>query len=291
MRKVPYTLFKKFLGKVRPCGVCNNNSNYRKKNIWATDRYFKAIKCEKCSFISIDPCIKEVGLKKYYENDLKRRLIAKKRVKLRESQYINDKNFIEKYINSGKVLDVGCSGGYFLSCLNGNFKKYGIDIDATTKNSAINDFNINIDINPLGKDPFKENFFDLIIFRGVIEHIYNPKKAIDRCYKLLKKNGFLFFCATPNADSFAAWLYRSNWSLWHPIQHINIFSQKTLYELCGKKKFKLIDTDFEYINTPYANPELDYKKILEDIKNSKRKILKTSPPFWGSMMSLILQKK
>ena len=34
----------------------------RKKSIWAKDKYFKAIKCEKCNFISIDPCITQDGL-------------------------------------------------------------------------------------------------------------------------------------------------------------------------------------------------------------------------------------
>ena len=71
-------------------------------------------------------------------------------------------------------------------------------------------------------DFFKINykkFLYLIIFRGVIEHLSNPKDYINKCYNILKKNGLIFFCATWNADCVTASHYRNKWNLWHPIHH------------------------------------------------------------------------
>lgn len=293
MQEVPYKKMKIFLGKVRKCCVCSNNSNKRKKSIWAKDKYFKAIICEKCGFISVDPCISEEGLKNYYQSNMDRRLIAKKKMKLRNIQYFNDRDFIMKYIKKGKILDVGCGGGFFLSKFSKNFKKTGLDLDKRSAEVGKKKFNIKIINKKLGEENLNEGSFDLIIFRGVIEHLYDPKKATDRAYKLLKKGGHLYFCATPNANSFPAWLYRSRWNLWHPVQHINIFSSNTLLKMCGKNRFKKIDEKYEYLETPYANPDKDYKKVFNFIREKKynKNYNSVSPPFWGNMLSLILQKK
>ena len=132
----------------------------------------------------------------------------------------------------------------------------------------------------------------MIIFRGVIEHMYNPRKIIKRASELLKFGGKLFFCATPNGNSFCASIFRERWNLWHPIQHINIFTVKTLHKLCGTNKFKVIAEEYPYLNTPYENYKRDYKFLLDYIKNPKKKSLNSkSPPFWGNMLSLILEKK
>ena len=288
MQITPYKNLKKYMGKIRRCSVCGNNSEKRKKSIWARDKYFKAIKCEKCNFISIDPCITQKGLDFYYQLNMDRRLIVKKKMKLRDTQYLNDRDLINKYVKKGSILDVGCGGGYFLSKFSNKFDKTGLDIDKRSKEIGEKKFKIRIINANLGKDKIKKKF-DLIIFRGVIEHLYDPKKAINRAFKLLKKNGFLFFCATPNAESFAAWIYRSKWNLWSPVQHINIFSTETLWRLCGKRRFDKIDEKYEYLETPYANPKNDYKLIRNYIL--KKSFPKSSPPFWGSMLSLVLKKK
>ena len=290
MQSVPYKNIKKYLGKVRKCCVCGNNSEKRKNSIWAKDFYFKAIECEKCNFISLDPCITEEGLSYYYQSNMDRRLVAKKKMQLRNIQYYSDRDFITKYVDRGKILDVGCGGGFFLSKFSKKYQKIGLDLDNKSVELGEKKFKIKIFNDVLGKDKLTKKSFDLIIFRGVIEHLYDPKKAVNRAFELLKKGGYLYFCATPNVESFPAWLYRSKWNLWHPVQHINIFSSKTLQRMCGLNRFNKIEEKYDYLETPYANPIDDYKKIKNFILNDKRKGL-VSPPFWGNMISLILKKK
>ena len=293
MQSVPYKKIRKYLGKVRKCSVCGNNSNKRKKSIWARDVYFKAIQCEKCNFISIDPCISEIGLRYYYQTNIERRLLQKQKTRLRNIQYFHDRDFITQYLKKGRILDVGCGGGFFLSKFSSKYEKIGLDLDKLSTEIGQKKFKIKIINERLGEENLPKHTFDLIVFRGVIEHLYEPKKAIERAYELLKKNGYLYFCATPNVESFPAYLYRSKWNLWHPVQHINMFTVNTILKMCGVKKFKKIDEQYEYLKTPYADPIKDYQKIKKFIiVKGKNKIKNSvSPPFWGNMISLILQKK
>jgi 2-polyprenyl-3-methyl-5-hydroxy-6-metoxy-1,4-benzoquinol methylase len=289
-----YEDFREYLGTARPCLICNDDPEATKRILWAEDEYFKAVKCQKCGIVTIDPGLTEEGLSIYYENNIKRRFDNEQKMKDREVQYVQDKNFLENYISSGKVLDVGCNGGFFLSILSKDFKKYGLEIDGEAVSYARNNYPLfDIRKENIGADSFDSGTFDLIIFRGVIEHMYDPISVLRRADKLLKSDGKLFFCATPNLDSICADIYRDKWNLWHPIQHINIFNVKTLHKIIGVENYRLTHVDYPYVGTPYENLNDDYNQLQKDInlKNSKEwnSVLK-SPPFWGNMMSVIFNK-
>ena len=42
-------------------------------------------------------------------------------MKQREKQYKLDRDLITKFVSKGKILDVGCNGGFFLSYFEKNF--------------------------------------------------------------------------------------------------------------------------------------------------------------------------
>ena len=51
-------------------------------------------------------------------------------------------------------------------------------------------------------------------------------------------------------------------------------------------KTKIIDIDFPYLDTPYADEKNDMIKFKELISKNKQQKF----PFWGSMMQIIFQK-
>ena len=114
------------------------------------------------------------------------------------------------------------------------------------------------------------------------------QKVLQRSHKLLKKGGLIYFCATPNLDSFVQKYIGDKWKLFHPIEHINIFSVKTLHRLLGLNRFTIVDQKYDYLGTPYENQKEDYLKLNNDIilKHQGRwDEVDKSPPFWGNMMS------
>ena len=63
MQTVPYKNFKKYLGKIRKCLICNDDPKGIRRVLWAKDKYFKAIKCKKCQLITVDTGLNTFGLK------------------------------------------------------------------------------------------------------------------------------------------------------------------------------------------------------------------------------------
>jgi SAM-dependent methyltransferase len=87
----------------------------------------------------------------------------------------------------GKVLDVGCGIGDFLS-----FKKeaYGIDIN---KDNVMYCKNKDLNASLMQEDiiPFDDSSFDSAIIDNVIEHIVCPKKLLKELNRVLSSDGCL----------------------------------------------------------------------------------------------------
>lgn len=285
--------YKKFLTEKKDCIVCGSP----KFAPWAKTGSYRAVQCRECDFIWMRPFLNDEGLNRYYTDYLgRRRLNNSVKMVQREIQYQSDKTFIEHYIPEGKVLDVGCSGGFFLNALNDKFKKYGIEIDPVSVEYAKEHFSFgkNVQCVALEDAPFAEKTFDLVLMRGTIEHVPDPVGAIKKVSSLLKPNGYYYITATPNGASFAADLYRDRWTLFHPVQHIWHFSPKTLSKICEKFNLRLVAVDFPYLGTPYEKVRENVLDVAAEIKRQEKgkkdgKIV--SPPFWENMMSIVFQKK
>ena len=275
--------------RIQPCIVCKK-SNFQR---WAQLDEYIARKCKNCGMISVNPTPDQEFLDNYYEGYLEENKKDLKLWKQRKITYEIDKKWISKFIDKGKVLDVGCSGGQFLSYFDsGKWKKYGVEVDKKAALEAkIRNKIIVKSENILNLD-FHEKF-DLIMFRGEIEHFSDPVSVLKKCSQLMKIKGYLFITATPAGDSFAFNVYREKWGLYTPPGHLHFFSVEHLTRILKKMGFMLIDHHYQYSETPYADPEKDFKKIMNDIflsYQNKQSEIKESVPFPGSMITAVWQK-
>lgn len=281
---------KKYLGELRPCVVCSG------KNLesWAKLDYLEARKCKDCGMISVNPHLNEKGLEKFYENYFSYRLDDRSLFEKRKVMYQIDRDWISKFINKGKVLDVGSSGGQFLSTFDPKkWERYGVEIDKNAAEHAQKEYGIPVKVGYFPELDFQEKF-DLVVMRGVIEHFSDPISVLKKCSEVLKPGGYLFITATPAGDSFAFYVYREKWHLFTPLAHLHFFSVDLLSKVLTKLGLYLIDRHYQYEETPYANPKEDYAKIERDIlllHSGKRDQIDTSPSFPGSIMTAVWQKK
>lgn len=264
---------------------------------WATAGSYKAVRCVKCGLIWMNPFLNNQGLSKYYADYIgRRRLNNDVKMAQRKIQYQSDREFIENFVDHGKILDVGCSGGFFLEALSPRFEKHGIEIDPEAvayAQKTQNEFGKNILRVALEEAPYENESFDMITMRGTIEHLPDPVNAINKISQLLRKGGYYYIAATPNGDSFAADIFREQWTLFHPVQHIWHFSPRTLALICSRFGLKLIAKDFPYLGTPYENARDNVKAVAEAIELKEKNPsaeLPVCPPFWENMMSLVFQK-
>jgi 2-polyprenyl-3-methyl-5-hydroxy-6-metoxy-1,4-benzoquinol methylase len=101
----------------------------------------------------------------------------------------------------GKVVgDVGCGYGLFSTRLAKRAKLvYAGEIrkEVVEKNKRYETPNLKFLQLDAQKLPFKDNFFDILVYRDVLEHIKNDKKTIDEARRVLKKGGIAIF-SVPN---------------------------------------------------------------------------------------------
>ena len=280
---------KKYLGELRSCIICNG------KNLeaWAKLDYLEAKKCKDCGMISVNPHLNDEGLSKVYEDYFSHRLDEKELFEKRKIMYKIDHDWVTKFINHGKMLDVGCSGGQFLSVFDSKkWERQGVEIDKDAAEFAKSEYDIPVSIGYFPEISFEEKF-DLVVIRGVIEHFSDPISVLKKCAEVLKPNGFLFITATPVGNSFAFDVYREKWHLFTPLAHIHFFTVDLLSRVLKTFGMSLIDQHYQYEETPYANPEEDFTKIQEDIvliSQGKQDQIKQSVTFSGSMMTAVWQK-
>jgi len=255
----------------------------------------------------VDPLPTSKELDKHYlsYHDLNHQESVEKNI-FRKESYKQEIQWLKKYINfvsiqdeEFSIYDYGASGGYFLDVIGDmtndkNIKLYGDDksrpaIDKLKKKGYYYSLE-------LKKTKSK---FDLVILRGVIEHIPNFKDLLAQITEALKDNGYLFITATPNGVSTCALLYRHNWVQHHYPSHIQHFSAHHFDYLLAKSNVIRIDSTDLYYNSVYKkeNDITFFTKAIHDenytFKNSLNNVDKKElrHAFFGSMLTLLYQKK
>ena len=193
-----------------------------------------------------------------------------------------ESEFIKKYSDtSGAICDVGCSTGEFLSYIEWGGRKYGLEISDDAVRQAIK-LGISFDKNILTE----ENYFDVVVFRGTIQHLPDPFLYIEKAYASLKKGGHIFFLATPNARSLVYKLFNTLPAL-NPKYNFYIPSDYSLKNILENFNFQVLEITYPYLKSPYANFIIDHLNFI-------RCLLFRKPPnfaFWGSMMNIVAEKR
>lgn len=195
--------------------------------------------------------------------------------------FLNEKKLLLKYVDfKGSVCDIGCSTGEFLKCIEWEGEKCGMEIsEHAIEIAKANNINFEKNIET------EKNFFNLVVFRGTIQHLPTPFSAIINAYESLKPGGIIAFLATPNANSLVYKLTNTLPALSPPL-NFYIPSDVTLINVCKNIGFEFVELNTPYLNSPYASFFKDHFKFI------KMLIFRERPkfPFWGNMMELILKK-
>lgn len=260
---------------------------------WGTQvRGFESAECQSCKIIFVVNRLSSKGLELYYKNYLQEIHQADAILNIqRDKMYEIEFEFVHNYIKVGSVLDVGYSGGYFLDKFKDKgFECWGIEFGEQAASEAARKYEVYIGELPKIKIDRK---FDLIIFRGVIEHVPYPKDYLNTAISLLNESGLIFITSTPDADSICCKLFKEMWNQHVPEAHILHLNRKVLDEYFRSFNFYKIANKAFYEEAPYANVEQDILKVASAIekRNQGDSITFTSPPFWGNMMSILYKKQ
>jgi len=201
----------------------------------------------------------------------------------RSAMYLSERDHILGYKSSGRILDVGCGIGMFLSVFpDQDWEKYGTDIsdvaiaEARARGIQVKDYEQAYD--------YQDGFFDVIVFRGSLQLISTPFAVVKHCIELLASGGCLVFLSAPNSNSP---YYRRFKTLPFLTPHGNFLIPSDIMMKNALQNYGLdvLEIRYPYLGGPYARPLMDHFWYLMSFLGVSKKF-----PFWRSSMEIYARK-
>ncbi len=231
-----------------PCVQCGGK-NYTvvlTSTVQFTERAatFELLQCQTCHLVKTEPQLSGLALSAFYSADYYGRVRPDNLDWVRRDQR-HKVNFLEAYLQQGRVLDVGCGLGIFLLALDpSRWDRFGLEAMPTPHKEASTRLGADkVAQAELETAPWPEQHFDAITFWDVIEHVPNPRKTLATAFRLLRPGGFLLL-TTPNFGGYQARRFGEDWyslSLPHHFYHYTPATMTSLLEAAGFRVRSLKD--------------------------------------------------
>ncbi|MCD5390630.1 class I SAM-dependent methyltransferase [candidate division NPL-UPA2 bacterium] len=207
---------------------------------------FNIVRCKQCGLIYVNPRPGEGLLAEIYRQEYHQAYQGKDFVKLHEGEFkkrlFEERiKIIQKYKKGGRILDVGCSYGYFLEVARGRgWDTYGIELSQYAADYAREKMGLNV----FSGDVFSvdyHDYFDVCTLWHVLEHMPTPIKSLQRIHRLLKKDGMIVI-ETPNINCSKAKKQKESWGYLRLPEHLYYYTSATIKQLLSKCGFEIIHT-------------------------------------------------
>jgi SAM-dependent methyltransferase len=138
------------------------------------------------------------------------------------------RNKLLQYVQSGSILDIGCSSGSFLRTLKGHgWNLYGIEMSAAVADQARASTAAEVFVGDVLDAPFADNKFDAVSGFHVLEHMHDPCRVMAKAFSWLRPGG-IFTLTLPNIDSLEAQIFGRYWFGIDAPRHLWHFSPRAL---------------------------------------------------------------
>jgi 2-polyprenyl-3-methyl-5-hydroxy-6-metoxy-1,4-benzoquinol methylase len=148
---------------------------------------------------------------------------------------------IRPHVPKGRLLDVGCSCGYFLEvAVDEGYEVHGLEFSENAIAAAAP--HIKSRIVRAGVDEIAgkhEGSYDVISAFDLIEHLGQPAAFLSQARRLLGPGGRLVL-STPDASHWLRYVMGAHWPMLQPMQHVSLFSRQALQVALTKAGFRAI---------------------------------------------------
>lgn len=183
-----------------PCKICRSERlRERPFGYRFNGRWLQAWECSMCGIIFIHPQpskteMMELYSKEYFEGDFRcghegSYFDAATLERLSDVSILQS---IRRWKPSGRLLEVGCAGGAFLSAARkAGYDVYGVEFSPDAAQFARDHFHLNVITGELPDAHFPPNTFDVVYLGDVLEHLPDPVGALAEIHRITTAGGLL----------------------------------------------------------------------------------------------------
>lgn len=179
------------------------------------------------------------------------------------------KLYIPHFVPGGKMLDVGCGNGRYLSTM----RTLGWDVQGVEFSDegvrVCRAAELPVHHGDLASAAFPDNTFDLVTVRHVIEHIAEPQPFMAELARVLKPGGRLVI-ETPNGLALGRALMGASWFANDVPRHLVLFNPDSLGRLAAQHGLHQVDVTLETTPKIILN-SIDYALENQGKGSSRRR--------------------
>ncbi len=176
-------------------------------------------------------------------------------------EFARSVDFIRRYREGGKLLELGCAYGFFLMEAARYFDVAGIELAAQAadhgRRAGLNVLQGVADAANLGRI----GHVDVIVLFDVIEHLPQPRETLALCCQHLNPGGIIVI-TTGDFGSTVASLAGARWRLMTPPQHLWFFTQESMRRLSADLGLSVEQVDHPWKLVPASLIVFQLRRML-----------------------------
>jgi len=236
-----------------PCNNCGGTRHQRlltargNRGVSFISKSHPVVICSECGLVFLNPQHDEEDYKRFY-SDLNVTAIDTKSV-LRQVAHDPGREEVRDFLfrvlrnegaaSSGRLLDIGCGYGVFLSLLkHTGWKLEGLEPGSVSVAFARRELGLEVHEWVLNDNTLPRESFDVVTMLAVIEHVNDPLATIKKIAELIRPGGYLLL-TTPSIKQQVLSRGIGNY---YKFVHTYYFSETTLSSIMKQAGFEITAT-------------------------------------------------
>lgn len=176
-------------------------------------------------------------------------------------EFAHTVDFIRKYRDGGRLLDIGCAYGFFLQQARPFYEVAGIEL-AEDAAAYGREQGLRVLSGVADEETLAElGIMDVIVLLDVIEHLPEPDATLALCARHLSPGGILLI-TTGDFGSVYARLAGARWRLMTPPQHLWYFTRPSIERMTRPLGLRVEAFDHPWKIVPLSLIEFQFRRML-----------------------------